>query len=122
MSSRISARISGYGDGLVSGATWALVAVLLATVAPAMRGLPLVATALVVAAAHDCAAALFLLGWSGIKGGLRVIGRLAVSRDAAVVLVCSLLGGPVFMGCYVASMIHILVRPRPNVRKKTASS
>ena len=39
----------------------------------------------VVAAAHDCAAALFLLGWAGIKGGLRVIGRLAVSRDAGAV-------------------------------------
>jgi drug/metabolite transporter (DMT)-like permease len=105
MSSRIAARVSGYADGVVSGATWGLVAVLLATVSPAMGGFPLVATALVVAAAHDCAAALFLLGWSGIKGGLRVIGRLAVSRDAAAVLICSLLGGPVFMGCYVASMI-----------------
>jgi drug/metabolite transporter (DMT)-like permease len=89
----------------MSGATWGLVAVLLTTVSAAMWGYPIVATTLVVAAAHDSAAALFLLGWSGIRGGLRAIARLIVSREAGAVMACSLLGGPVFMGGYVASMI-----------------
>ena len=46
---------------------------------------PIVATTLVVAAAHDFAAALFLLGWSGIRGELRAIVRLVVSREAGAV-------------------------------------
>ena len=68
-------------------------------------GYPIVATTLVVAAAHDCAAALFLLGWADIKGGLRGIARLVAPREAGAVIAGSLLGGPVFMGSYVASMI-----------------
>ena len=98
-------RGSGYADGLISGATWGLVAVLLTTVSAALWGYPIVATTLVVAAAHDGAAALFLLGWSGVRGGLRAIARLVASREAGAVIACSLLGGPVFMGGYVASMI-----------------
>ena len=98
-------RVSGYADGLISGATWGLVAVLLTMVSAAMWGYPIVATTLVVAAAHDAAAALFLLGWSGVRGGLRAIARLVASREAGAVIACSLLGGPVFMGGYVASMI-----------------
>jgi drug/metabolite transporter (DMT)-like permease len=92
-------------DGLMSGATWGLVAVLLTAVSAAMWGYPIVATTLVVAAAHDSVAALFLLGWSGIRGGLRGIARLVASREAGAVIACSLLGGPVFMGGYVGSMI-----------------
>jgi drug/metabolite transporter (DMT)-like permease len=98
-------RASGYADGLMSGATWGLVAVLLTMASAGMSGFPLVITALVVAAGHDAAAALFLLGWSGVCGGLRRIARLIVSREAGAVLACSLLGGPLFMGAYVASMI-----------------
>ena len=61
-------------------------------------GCPIVATTLVVAAVHDGAAALFLLGWSGVRGGLRAIAGLVASREAGAVIACSLLGGPVFMG------------------------
>jgi drug/metabolite transporter (DMT)-like permease len=98
-------RASGYADGLVSGATWGLVAVLLTMVSAGIPGYPLVITALVVAAGHDAAAALFLLGRSGVCGGLRRIARLIVSREAWAIAACSVLGGPVFMGAYVASVI-----------------
>jgi hypothetical protein len=37
-------RGSGYADGLISGATWGLVAVLLTTVSAALWGYPIVAT------------------------------------------------------------------------------
>jgi len=90
-------RGSGYAAGLISGAAWGLVAVLLSTVRRRW-GCPIVATTLVVAAVHDGAAALFLLGWSGVRGGLRAIAGLVASREAGAVIACSLLGGPVFMG------------------------
>ena len=47
------------------------------------------ATTLVVAAVHDGAAALFLLGWSGVRGGLRAIAGLVASREAGAVIACS---------------------------------
>ena len=90
-------RVSGYADGLMSGATWGLVAVLLTMVSAAMWGYPIVAITLVVAAAHDCAAALFLLGWSGIRGGFRAIARLVASREA----------GAVFAGCRGSTTLHL---------------
>jgi drug/metabolite transporter (DMT)-like permease len=98
-------RVSGYADGLVSGATWGLAAVLLTMASAGMRGAPLLAVALVVAAAHDAAAALFLVGRSCLRRGLGKIVRLVASREAGAVVACSILGGPVFMGAYVASMV-----------------
>src|SRR3954451_11525409 len=98
-------RVSGYADGLVSGATWGLAAVLLTMASAGMRGAPLLAVALVVAAAHDPAPALFLVGPSCLRRGLGKIVRLVASREAGAVVACSILGGPVFMGAYVASMV-----------------
>ncbi len=98
-------RTSGYADGLISGATWGLVAVLLARQSARMSGHPALATPLVMAAVFDSAAALFLLARSGVTGALpRVLG-LATSRGALAVAACSLLGGPIFMGGYVVAVI-----------------
>jgi len=97
-------RASGYVDGLISGATWALVGVVLARQSARMSGHPALATPLVIAAAHDSAAALFLFVRSSVTGALpRVLG-LVTSQSALTVAACSLLGGPVFMGGYVAAV------------------
>lgn len=96
---------SGYADGLISGATWGLVGVLLARQSGRMSGYSALATPLVMAAIHDSAAAFFLLVRSGVAGALpRVLG-LVTSRTALTVAACSLLGGPIFMGGYVAAVI-----------------
>jgi drug/metabolite transporter (DMT)-like permease len=98
-------RVSGYADGLISGATWGLVAVLLARQSPRMPGDPALATPLVMAAVLDSAAAFFLLVRSGVTGALpRVLGLLA-SRRAFTVAWCGLLGGTIFMGGYVAAVM-----------------
>jgi drug/metabolite transporter (DMT)-like permease len=96
---------SGYADGLISGATWGLVAVLVARQSGRMPGQSALATPLVMAAVLDSAAALFLFVRSGVAGALpRVLGLLT-SRNALTLAACSLLGGPVFMGGYVLAVI-----------------
>src|SRR4051794_27058633 len=97
-------RTSGYVDGLLSGATWGVVAVLL----PAPEHLPgasLRATTPAVAALFGAAAAVFLLARSGIGGSLADVVRVLGSRRALAVGACSLLGGPLFMGGYIAGVI-----------------
>jgi drug/metabolite transporter (DMT)-like permease len=97
-------RRSGYVDGVVSGATWGVVAVLL----PGADRLPaasLLATSVAVAALFDTAAAVFLLVRSGVVGVLPDVVRVLASRRAVAVGVCSVLGGPLFMGGYIAAVI-----------------
>lgn len=98
-------RTSGYIDGLVSGATWGLVAVLLVGQSGRMSGHPAVALPFVVAGVFDSAAAVFLVARSSVVGAMPRIARLVTSRTAITVAVCSLLGGPIFMGGYVAAVM-----------------
>jgi drug/metabolite transporter (DMT)-like permease len=98
-------RASGYADGLISGATWGFVAVLLTRPSSLMSDHPALATAVVMAAVFDSAAALFLLVRSTAVGALPEILGLVASRRALPVVACSLLGGPIFMGGYVAAVI-----------------
>jgi|HubBroStandDraft_1064217.scaffolds.fasta_scaffold04451_4 drug/metabolite transporter (DMT)-like permease len=97
--------VSGYANGLISGATWGVVAVLLDWVAARMPGHLAVATALVIAAVHDLAAAFFLVTRLTVVGGLPRILGLVWSRSALTIAACSLLGGPVFMGGYVVALV-----------------
>ena len=97
-------RMSGYVDGLLSGATWGVVAVVLPVACP-LPGVSLLATSVAVAALFDTAAALFLVVRAGVAGALADVLRLLVSKRALSVGVCSLLGGPLFMGGYVAAII-----------------
>jgi drug/metabolite transporter (DMT)-like permease len=97
-------RTSGYVDGLLSGATWGVVAVLLPGTEQ-LAGASLPATATAVAALFDAAAALFLLAVSGVAGSLADVGRVLVSRRVFAVGTCSLLGGPLFMGGYIVAVM-----------------
>ena len=97
-------RTSGYADGLISGATWGLVAVLLPRL-DQLSGESLLAMPLAVAAIFDSAAALFLLIRSSAAGALPRMLRLITSRRALTVAMCSFLGGPLFMGGYIAAVI-----------------
>jgi drug/metabolite transporter (DMT)-like permease len=93
-------RWSGHVDGLLSGATWGLVAVLLPT-AGQLPSASLPATSVAVAAIFDAAAAVFLLTRSGMANVIKVL----ASRRALAVGLCALLGGPLFMGGYVAAVM-----------------
>jgi drug/metabolite transporter (DMT)-like permease len=97
-------RSSGYVDGLVSGATWGVVAVLLPGAGRLAGASPLTMAA-AVAAVFDAAAAFFLLARAGATGSLPDVLRLLRSKRAVAVGVCGLLGGPLFMGGYVAAVI-----------------
>src|SRR3954471_19349081 len=97
-------RTSGYIDGLLSGATWGVVAVLLPG-PERLAGASLPATATAVAALFDAAAAVFLLARSAVAGSLADVVRVLGSRRALAVGACSLLGGPLFMGGYIAAVI-----------------
>jgi drug/metabolite transporter (DMT)-like permease len=97
-------RTSGYVDGLLSGATWGVVAVLLPGPGQ-LSGGSLPATATAVAALFDAAAAVFLLARSAVAGSLADVVRVLGSRRAFAVGTCSLLGGPLFMGGYIAAVI-----------------
>lgn len=94
---------TGYADGLMSGATWGVVAVLLDRVAARIQGHWLVETPLVLAAGHDLAAAVFLLGRLGVTGALPSALRLVRSRPGLTIAACSFLGGTVFMGGYLVA-------------------
>jgi drug/metabolite transporter (DMT)-like permease len=93
-------RWSGHADGLLSGATWGVVAVLLPT-AGQLPSASLPATSVAVAAIFDAAAAVFLLTRAGIADVVKVL----TSRRALAIGLCSLLGGPLFMGGYVAAVL-----------------
>ena len=97
-------RKSGYVDGLVSGATWGVVAVLLPG-ADQLSGASLLAMSVAVAAICDSAAALFLLVRSGVAGSLADVARVLTSRRVLAIGACSVLGGPLFMGGYIAAVI-----------------
>src|SRR5690349_888685 len=97
-------RRSGYADGLLSGATWGVVAVLLPG-AERLSGASLPATATAVAAVFDAAAAVFMLARSGVVGALGDVVQVLGSRRVLAVGACSLLGGPLFMGGYVAAVL-----------------
>jgi len=97
-------RRSGYTDGLLSGATWGVVAVLLPG-AERLSGASLPATATAVAAVFDAAAAVFMLARSGVVGALGDVVQVLGSRRVLAVGACSLLGGPLFMGGYVAAVL-----------------
>jgi drug/metabolite transporter (DMT)-like permease len=100
----VTRRTSGYVDGLMSGATWGVVAVLLPGPGQ-LPGASLLATSVAVAALFDAAAAFFLLVRSGAAGSLGAVVRLLASRRVLAVGVCSILGGPLFMGGYIAAVI-----------------
>ena len=93
-------RWSGHADGLLSGATWGVVAILLPT-AGQLPSASLPATSVAVAAIFDAAAAVFLLTRAGIADVVKVL----ASRRALAIGLCSLLGGPLFMGGYVAAVL-----------------
>jgi drug/metabolite transporter (DMT)-like permease len=97
-------RTSGYVDGLVSGATWGVVAVLLPG-SDQLSGASLLAMSVAVAALCDTAAALFLLVRSGVAGSHAGVVRVLTSRRALAIGACSVLGGPLFMGGYIAAVI-----------------
>jgi drug/metabolite transporter (DMT)-like permease len=97
-------RKSGYLDGLMSGATWGVVAILLPG-ADRLSGASLLAMSVAVAALCDTAAALFLLGRSGVTGSLADVAGVLASRRALAIGACSVLGGPLFMGGYIAAVI-----------------
>src|SRR5690348_15957839 len=93
-------RWSGHADGLLSGATWGVVAILLPT-AGQLPTASLPATSVAVAAIFDAAAAVFLLTRAGMADVVKVL----ASRRALAIGLCSLLGGPLFMGGYVAAVL-----------------
>src|SRR6478672_149404 len=93
-------RWSGHADGLLSGATWGGVAILLPT-AGQLPSASLPTTSVAVAAIFDTAAAVFLLTRSGVADVVKVL----ASRRALAIGLCSLLGGPLFMGGYVAAVL-----------------
>jgi drug/metabolite transporter (DMT)-like permease len=97
-------RTSGYVDGLLSGATWGVVAILLPGSA-ALSGASLPTMTVAVAALFDTAAAFFLLLRAGVAGSIGNIVRVLTSRRALAIAVCSVLGGPLFMGGYIAAVI-----------------
>src|SRR5215210_6062887 len=97
-------RTSGYVDGLLSGATWGVVAVLLPG-PEQLSGASLTATATAVAALFDVAAAVFLLARSAVAGSLPDVVRVRRSRRAVAIGACSLLGGPLFMGGYIVAVM-----------------
>ncbi len=98
-------RASGYADGLISGATWGLVAVLLAGVSARMAEYSAVATSLVIATLHDGAATVFLLARAGLTGTFGKVTALIGSRNSVAIAACAVLGGPVFMGGYVVALV-----------------
>jgi drug/metabolite transporter (DMT)-like permease len=97
-------RTSGYVDGLVSGATWGVVAILLPG-SDQLSGASLLAMSVAVAALFDTAAAFFLLVRSCVAGSLADVVRVLASKRALAVGACSVLGGPLFMGGYIAAVI-----------------
>ena len=70
-----------------------------------LPGASLMAISVAVAALFDTAAAFFLLIRSALSGSLADVVRVLASKRALAVGVCSLLGGPLFMGGYVAAVI-----------------
>ena len=97
-------RTLGYVDGLGSGATWGVVAILLPGL-DQLSGASLIAVSVAVAALFDTAAAFFLLIRSGIAGSLVDVVRVLFSKRVLGVGACSVLGGPLFMGGYVAAVV-----------------
>ena len=93
-------RLSGYVDGLVSGATWGVVAILLPGFG-GLSGASPTAVSVAVAAVFDTAAALFLIVRSSVAKELVAVVRLLASKRALAVGVCGLFGGPLFMGGYM---------------------
>ena len=77
-------RWSGHADGLLSGATWGVVAILLPT-AGQLPSASLPATSVAVAAIFDAAAAVFLLTRAGIADVVKVL----ASRRALAIGLCS---------------------------------
>jgi len=90
----------------MSGATWGVVAVLLNQVAARIPGHWTLATPLVLAAGHDLAAAVFLLGRLGVTGTLPRALELVRSRHCLTIAACSFLGGTVFMGGYLIALVQ----------------
>jgi drug/metabolite transporter (DMT)-like permease len=97
-------RTLGYVDGLGSGATWGVVAILLPGL-DQLAGASLIAVSVAVAALFDTAAAFLLLIRSALSGSLGEVVRVLFSKRVLSVGVCSLLGGPLFMGGYVVAVI-----------------
>jgi drug/metabolite transporter (DMT)-like permease len=97
-------RTSGHVDGLISGATWGVVAVLLPG-SDQLPGASLLAMSVAVAALFDTAAAFFLLLRSGVAGSLADVVRVLTSKRVLAIALCGFLGGPLFMGGYIAAVI-----------------
>jgi len=85
-------RTSGYVDGLGSGATWGVVAILLPGL-DRLSGASMPALSVAVAAFFAAAAALFLLIRSALAGSLVDVAYVLFSKRALGVAACSLLGG-----------------------------
>ena len=97
-------RASGYVDGIVSGATWGVVAIMLPG-PDRLPGQPLLAMSVAAAALFDSAGAGVLLARAGMRGTFLDVLRVLSSRRVLLVAVCSVLGGPLFMGGYTAAVI-----------------
>src|SRR3954447_1790174 len=96
--------VRGYADGLLSGLTWGVVAILLPA-ADRFTGASLPASSVAVAAVFDAAAAAFLLVRSGAAGALAHGVRGLGSRRAIAAGACAPLGVPLFVGGYVAAVM-----------------
>ncbi len=97
-------RTSGYVDGLMSGATWGVVAILLPG-SDQLSGASLLAMSVAVATLFDTAAAFFLLVRSSVAGSLADVVHVLASKRVLAIGACSVLGGPLFMGGYIAAVI-----------------
>lgn len=101
---RPAGRTQGYVYGLLSGVTWGVVAVLLEQVYRNSPPDSPLTTSLVVATGHDAAAACFLVSRLAVAGALVSALRVVWSRSGAMIAICGLLGGVVFMSGYVIAL------------------
>ena len=98
---------AGLVTGLLSGALWGAAAVILAealTRRPLAGADALYAAPLVVAALHDCFAAVWVSAANAGGGRLRAVGAALRTRDGLVIGAAALLGGPLAMSTYLLAI------------------
>jgi drug/metabolite transporter (DMT)-like permease len=98
---------AGLVTGLLSGALWGAAAVILAealTRRPLARADALYAAPLVVAALHDCFAAVWVSAVNAAGGKLRSVAAALRTRDGLVIAAAALLGGPLAMSTYLLAI------------------
>jgi drug/metabolite transporter (DMT)-like permease len=98
---------AGLVTGLLSGARWGAAAVILAealTRRPLASSDALYAAPLVVAALHDCFAAVWVTAVNAAGGRLRTVAAALRTRDGLVIGAAALLGGPLAMSTYLLAI------------------